>query len=721
VLKSETQLTQSALVSAYGVYAGIFSRISFPFRYALPVLLVCAGYYAGALIGQSLRFPNSHLSLIWPPTAILLAALLLAPPRRWWIFLLAVAPVHIVVQLQDGVPALGILSQLVGNFGQALIAATSVRYFDKGEIRLDGFHNVIIFILCAVILAPVLVSAIAAYLYVLSGWEPDYWYAWRARVLSNALSTLTIIPLVLMAFGVRQPQINSRSQWRVVEIALLTAGLVVASYCAFGEDAGVATLLCAPLPFLLWAAVRFDVGILSGSVLVTAYLGFLGTANGQGPFATRSAAENALALQLYLITISLPLMFLAALVRERRDKEDALRESEARYRALVMAGANMVWQANAKGEGFLATPGWLELTGQSEDDVKALGWLNAVHPKDQERSERLWRQSMAQKCMYENEFQVRTRDRSYRHFHVQAVPILSSDSEVREWIGAAVDITEQKDAALAVQRHRDELAHVARISTMGELAASLAHELNQPLTAILSNAQAAQRFLAADPADIGEVRAILRDIVEDDSRAGEVIRRVRELVRKGDLDVVPLELAEVVRDVVLLLHSDAILHNVHIVLEMTPDAPKILGDRVQLQQVMLNLLLNAFQAMKDSPMSERQVTIRSRFDKGNAMIISVRDCGVGLKDDQLEKMFQPFYTTKSDGLGMGLAISRSIIEGHGGRLWAQNNPDRGATLYFSVPAGEVTEDETHESNGDGDKRSHRKSHTPGQFQRILSR
>jgi two-component system sensor kinase FixL len=257
---------------------------------------------------------------------------------------------------------------------------------------------------------------------------------------------------------------------------------------------------------------------------------------------------------------------------------------------------------------------------------------------------------------------------------------------------------------------------------MGELAASLAHELNQPLTAILSNVQAAQRFLAADPTNIGEVHAILRDIVEDDSRAGEIIRRLRELVRKGNLDVAQLDLAEVFRDVALLLHSDAILHNVHIVVDTVPDAPKILGDRIQLQQVMLNLLLNAFQAMKDTPVSERQVTLRSRYDKGHTMTIAVRDRGVGLKEDQLEKMFQTFYTTKSDGLGMGLAISRSIIEAHGGRLWAQNNPDRGATLYFTVPvACEVTEVETHESNGDGSKRSHREFHRGGQVQRVLSR
>ena len=168
-----------------------------------------------------------------------------------------------------------------------------------------------------------------------------------------------------------------------------------------------------------------------------------------------------------------------------------------------------------------------------------------------------------------------------------------------------------------VQRQRDELAHVARITTMGELAASLAHELNQPLTAIRSNAQAAQRFLAADPTNVGELRDILRDIVEDDSRAGEVIRRVRELVRKGNLEVAALDLEAIVRDVVLLIHSDAILHNVNILLEMDPDAPKVQGDKVQLQQVMLNLLLNAFQAMKDCPVSERQVTVRTRTGHGH--------------------------------------------------------------------------------------------------------
>jgi two-component system sensor kinase FixL len=164
------------------------------------------------------------------------------------------------------------------------------------------------------------------------------------------------------------------------------------------------------------------------------------------------------------------------------------------------------------------------------------------------------------------------------------------------------------------------------------------------------------------------------------------------------------------------------LHNVNIAIDVAAGVPKILGDRVQLQQVMLNLLLNAFQAMKDSPVNERRVTVRSQPDKEHTMTIAVRDRGLGLKGDQLEEIFQPFYTTKSDGLGMGLAISRSIIEAHGGRLWAQNNPDRGATLSFTVPvACEVTEIDSHESNGDGNKRSRREYHGGGQVQRVPGR
>jgi PAS domain S-box-containing protein len=501
------------------------------------------------------------------------------------------------------------------------------------------------------------------------------------------LSTLTIIPPISMVFGGGSTKPACPTRWRYAELGLLAAGLILAGYTAIDRQAAVPALLYAPLPFLLLAAARFKVGI-SLYLPVSAYVAFLSTWNGWGLFATRSAAENVLSLQLFLISVFLLLVFLSALRSERREREDALRDSEARYTALVMASGNMVWRANAAGEGFLVCPRWQQLTGQSEDDANNLGWVSALHPKDQGRSAQLWKQAMAQKQMYENEFQIRTRDQSYRHLHVQAVPIIAPDGAVREWIGAALDITQEKEIASTVQRQRDELAHIARINMIGELAGSLAHELNQPLTAILSNAQAAQRFLAADPTSLEEVRAVLQDIVNDDKRAGDVIRRVRDLVRKGNFEIAPLDLETILRDVVKLIHPDAILHNVNVVLQMDPGARRVYGDKVQLQQVLLNLLLNAVQAMKVCPMNERQVTVRTGPSKDHKVMIAVRDCGEGLKSDQLNKIFQPFYTTKDNGLGLGLAISRSIVEAHDGRLWAQNNPDRGATICFTVPVCE---------------------------------
>jgi two-component system sensor kinase FixL len=210
--------------------------------------------------------------------------------------------------------------------------------------------------------------------------------------------------------------------------------------------------------------------------------------------------------------------------------------------------------------------------------------------------------------------------------------------------------------------------------------------LNQPLTAILSNAQAALRFLSSKPVDLEEVREILQDIVKDNSRAGEVIRRMRALVKKEkDLEFAPLDIRSLIRDVAVLVHSDAILQNVNVALQLDDVLPPVRGDKVQLQQVVLNLLLNAFDAMKDGPEKTREVKLQARREDAGFVQVAVRDRGTGLSGDKLDKIFQPFFTTKGEGLGMGLSICRSIIEAHGGRLWAQNNPDRGATFHFTVP------------------------------------
>jgi two-component system sensor kinase FixL len=229
------------------------------------------------------------------------------------------------------------------------------------------------------------------------------------------------------------------------------------------------------------------------------------------------------------------------------------------------------------------------------------------------------------------------------------------------------------------------LAHFTRVSTMGELAASLAHELNQPLAGILSNAQAARRFLTAAPPDLDQIDAILADIVEDDKRAGEVIERLRELLRKGDFETIRLDLNALVRDVAKLLASDALIRGVRIQLMPAEQPLVVTGDRIQLQQVLLTLVVNAMEAVTERPREERVVVVETAKAENGAFRVAVRDSGPGLDPSQYEKVFEPFYTTKSTGMGMGLSISRSIVEAHGGRIWAMNNRTRGFTVSFTVP------------------------------------
>lgn len=243
----------------------------------------------------------------------------------------------------------------------------------------------------------------------------------------------------------------------------------------------------------------------------------------------------------------------------------------------------------------------------------------------------------------------------------------------------------RKQGELEAQRLRQDLTHIGRVSAMGELTASLAHELNQPLTAILSNAQAAQRLLAADDVDLAEMREILADIVADDKRAGNVISRLRTLIKKGRLELTSLDLNEIVREVAWLVRSDAIIRNVSMNLELASGLPSVRGDRVQLQQVVLNLVLNGLEAMGGSGAGLRILVIRTAPDGADAVAIAVQDSGIGIDEKNADRLFDPLYTTKAEGLGMGLAIARTIVEAHGGRLGVASNPEGGATFRFTLP------------------------------------
>ena len=262
-----------------------------------------------------------------------------------------------------------------------------------------------------------------------------------------------------------------------------------------------------------------------------------------------------------------------------------------------------------------------------------------------------------------------------------------ADGQPARMFGVQSILARRKQAELEVARHRHQLAHLSRVTLLGELSASLAHELNQPLAAILSNAQAAQQFLKEEAFDVNELRQVLTKIVAEDKRAGEVIRHMRLLFRKGEVGRYfgNLAINKVVQDVLRLMHNDLMNQGVTVQTELAQNLPAVQGDRVQLQQVLLNLMLNGCEAMIDCDSSERQLLITSGMENG-AVHVSVTDRGGGIPEETMERVFEPFFTTKADGMGLGLSVCRTIIEAHRGNICVRNNAEGGATFHFSLPA-----------------------------------
>jgi C4-dicarboxylate-specific signal transduction histidine kinase len=275
-------------------------------------------------------------------------------------------------------------------------------------------------------------------------------------------------------------------------------------------------------------------------------------------------------------------------------------------------------------------------------------------------------------------------DGSIKHVHVVAHAVRDLDNQP-EFIGAIMDITATKRAEEELRKTQAELAHVTRVTMLGELTASIAHEVNQPLAAAVANAEACLRWLDRETPDIPKARRSVEWVINDSCRASDVIRRVRALANKADVEKVPLDINTVVREVIALVQHELINRSISLRTELAPAPLLIVGDRVQLQQVIINLVMNGIEAMESVLDRPREVVIRSRLDGAERMLVSVTDCGVGISGDDVDRLFKAFFTTKSGGMGMGLSICRSIIEAHGGSLSASRNEGPGATFQFVVP------------------------------------
>jgi len=533
-------------------------------------LLTGVTYYVATEIAWALCFPDSKVSLLFPPHAILVVILLLVPVRHWWAYVLATVVAHFIATQQAHWPALYALRCEAFDAVQNLLAAAGIRLFIKSPLNGITLRDAIVFVLITVVIVPFGTAFWGAAFTISNHFGTRYWIEWRNLGISNGVTAVVLIPALLLVANLLSGRGGRVTLARMIEGSLLALGIVVVGTFVFATvSAGPETppaLLYAPTPLLMWVALRFGLGGISAAMLVVTFQAIWGAMHGRGPFLQQSPAENALALQMFLIVTGIPLMFLSVLL------EDDRRSQQALYKA--------------------------------EDDAR---------------------------------------------------------------------------------RQREQINLRSRVSLLGEITASLAHELNQPLSAIIANANAGMRFIDTGRDDPGTVHEILTDVVSDAHRAHGIIQNVRNTVKKGDPTRRQIDLNELVTKVAHVLRPDAVGYSCDIETSLAEDLPSIEADPVQIQQALVNLVSNAFDAMQQTPLDQRKVQISTVGNGDGKVRLSVRDHGTGIRNEVHEHLFEQFVTTKEQGLGMGLAIVRSIVEAHGGKIAAENVTDGGARFHFTLP------------------------------------
>ena len=371
--------------------------------------------------------------------------------------------------------------------------------------------------------------------------------------------------------------------------------------------------------------------------------------------------------------------------RELQQLYEGLRRSEQELRDVINTVPAHVWSASPDGNVDFINERLREFTGLPQDDILGGNWQSVLHPDDRERFVIAWRAALKNGQSMESEVRMRRTDGQYCWFLICNVPLRDEAGKVLKWYGSGIEIQDRKRAEEERERlHQLEadLAHINRVSMMGELAASLAHEIKQPIGAAVTNAEACLRLLDRDQPDLPEAREAVTEMVSDARRAAAIIDRVRSLYRKGSSQLEMVAVNEVIGEMVVILRNEANRYSVVMHTDLAEGLPTVMADRVQLQQVLMNLMLNGIEAMRDR---SGQLSIKSQLAEVGQLLISVTDTGVGLPSENVARIFDAFFTTKSQGTGLGLAITRSIVEAHGGRIWATANSGRGSTFFFTLP------------------------------------
>jgi PAS domain S-box-containing protein len=373
-------------------------------------------------------------------------------------------------------------------------------------------------------------------------------------------------------------------------------------------------------------------------------------------------------------------------ISDRKRAEEQLRASELNLRRMTETIPGMLWSATPDGAVDYCNARVLDYTGLSPEEIKGTGWMRTIHPDDAERMARAWAFSVENGDHFQFEFRcLRASDGMYRWCASSALPLRAPDGRILKWYGTVVDFHDRRQAEEDLRNTQAELAHINRVTTMGALTASIAHEVNQPLAAIVASGDSCTAWLASEPPNLDRARAAVSRVIQAATQASEIVQRVRAMFKKTPSVATSVNMNELIEETISFVHHDAQRKNVSLRTDLEAGLPPVGGDRVQLEQVILNLMMNGIESMASLDRQPKQILIRSALPNPCELLVSVADTGPGIDAEHANRLFAPFFTTKPQGIGMGLPICRSIVEAHGGRLWAENNQSGGAVFYFMLP------------------------------------
>jgi signal transduction histidine kinase len=665
----------------------------------VPMILI------GNAIGALLRFPELGSAVVFPPYAVLTAALV-ASPRRHWIWYIVVAVLaHAVASLPTWSLSWVVFAD-VANIARALVAAVGLRWLFGGIPRLDGGIALFKFFAIAVILAPAVGATLGSANVVLHGRSATYGEPWAQWFLSSALTAVTLLPGLLVAATNYCAWRGTRpTARRVIEALSLAAALSVTCISVFVlalvPNGTLTWLLYAPLPLLIWAALRFGKGGASFALTTVVAIAVWGVDLGTGPFTSGSPDDNVLSLQLFILLTAFPVLCIAAIGAARRNAVHLYRALLASLQdhVAVLDARGIVLEVNHSWEQFADThrADALERVGAGDDYLEACSTSIEQHRSLGTADDDItaFRILAGVECVLAGKC---------RRFEME----YEESDATSQWYTVRVENLERPDGGVVVTRsnvsarhraqdeiiqQRSELSHLARVAVLGQLSGAFAHELRQPLSAILSNAETGQRMLRHKSVDIEQIIEIFQEIATEDRRAAQVIDGLRSLLKRGETIVQSVDTSSLISEVLTLAHAEVIAQRVSLTTTVEPGLPPLLADRVQVQQVLLNLILNACDAMSDIAVGERMLYVTATAVGDNDVHFAVRDAGTGIPSALLGRLFDSFVTTKTNGLGLGLSISRSIVLAHGGQIWAENNANGGATFHCvlrSAPFGDLT-------------------------------